>query len=43
MLQLTMEDKDCKDGSYVPQWGEGDEFVTVQNPPHTLGGSIYMF
>ena len=41
MLQLTMEDQDCEDGSYVPQWGEGDEFVvTVQNPPHTLGDSI---
>jgi hypothetical protein len=41
MLQLTLEDKDCEDGSYVPQWGEGDEFVvTVQNPPHTLGDSI---
>ena len=40
MLQLTMEDQDYEDGSDVPQWGEGDEFVTVQNPPHTLGDSI---
>jgi hypothetical protein len=38
MLQLTMEDQDCEDGSYVPQWGEGDEFATVQNPPPYSGG-----
>ena len=45
MLKLMFENQSEEGGasSYEPEWGEGEDYRTLLNPPEGTGGTLALF